>query len=168
MQAKPPEILVLQETDTPQPTLRGYKTYSSDLIHRTAVLVNKDLTAQEHLIALSIAHTFIEIIPVKPGQRSLFMLNVHSPPNQLLTEINPLLAVAIKKAGPNPLVFLGDFNAPHHSWGYPQVPKMGTALLQATQHFQLVLWNDLTYPTRLGTSVSRDTIPDLTFVRHVN
>ncbi|KAH9373905.1 hypothetical protein HPB48_007306 [Haemaphysalis longicornis] len=40
---------------------------------------------------------------------------------------------------------------------------MGPAVLQATQHHGFVLYNDLTHPTMLGTSVARDTTPDLTF-----
>lgn len=55
---------------------------------------------------------------------------------------------------------------PHLAWGYHYASKKGTALLRATQNHHLVLQNNLNVPTRTGTSVSRDTIPDLTFTRH--
>lgn len=162
----PPDIIALQETDTPKPQLSGYATFTHDPGHRTAVLVAKALTAQEHPIPSSIAHTFVEIIPTRPGQPSLFILNIYSPPQHPLRDIDPLLNESAKRAGPNPLLLLGDFNAPHHSWGYPQATKKGTALLHAAQHHMFTLCNDLTLPTRLGTSVTRDTTPDLTFARN--
>lgn len=162
----PPDVIALQETDTPTPTLRGFECFTQDPSHRTAVFVSKKFTAQQHDIPSSINHTFVEILPTHPGQHSLFILNVYSPPQHPLKDIDPLLLMATQKAGSNPLLLLGDFNAPHHSWGYNQATRKGTALLHATQHHALTLCNDLALPTRIGNSVSRDTNPDLAFARN--
>lgn len=119
----PPDIIALQETDTPNPVLRGYVAYTQDPAHRTAVLVSKALTAQEHHIPSPIAHTLVEVLPTRPAQPSLFILNVYSPPQHPLRDIDPLLLETTKISGSNPLLLLGDFNAPHHSWGYYQATK---------------------------------------------
>lgn len=52
---------------------------------------------------------------------------------------------------------VGDYNAPHTPW-----PK-GENILNLEEKLRLQLFTLLTTPTYLGNSISRDTIPDLTF-----
>ncbi|KAG0417590.1 hypothetical protein HPB47_005493 [Ixodes persulcatus] len=59
----------------------------------------------------------------------------------------------------------GDFNAPHPTWGYPRDTPKGRKLHTLIQQHNLTLLTDPSAPTRLGTSVARDTCPDLTLYR---
>ncbi|XP_075540094.1 uncharacterized protein LOC142575004 [Dermacentor variabilis] len=60
----------------------------------------------------------------------------------------------------------GDFNAPHEAWGSVRSIRKGCRLLQAATGSSLELITDPHYPTRMGNSVSRDTTPDLAFVKN--
>ncbi|KAL1416402.1 hypothetical protein MTO96_027965 [Rhipicephalus appendiculatus] len=82
---------------------------------------------------------------------------------------SPLLLVlrkALSCAGRNALVILGDFNAPHTSWGYPQNTRKGHSLWNFIHNERLSILN-FTRPTRIGSSVQRDTNPDLALARNV-
>lgn len=163
----PADVLALQETDTPSPTLRDYNTYTNPPHQRTAIFVKRTLPAQVIPTASPIDHVLVELIPHDKREKSLFILNLYSPPTQPLTAIEQLLHTVARLTGNNQCILLGDFNAPHVTWGYPHASKKGTALLHATQNYHFILQNDLTEATRLGNSVTRDSIPDLTFTRHV-
>lgn len=63
-----------------------------------------------------------------------------------------------------PIVVAGDFNAPHHAWGYPRTEPKGADLWQTASDLNLTLVTDPAFPTRTGNSCSRDSTPDLTFV----
>lgn len=58
------------------------------------------------------------------------------------------------------MLVLGDVNAPYVAWGYHKMNKKDVH--NAAQQHRLALWNDPHCPTRIGNSVSRDTIPDHT------
>lgn len=165
---QPADIIALQETDTAHPTLRGFDTYTNPPHSRTAILVARTLTAQVIPLVSSTDHVLIELVPRNSSSPSIFVLNIYSPPTHSLTDIETLFKAAARQANSNPCIVLGDFNAPHIAWGYPRATKKGTALLQASQLHHFALQNDVTQPTRIGTSVTRDTIPDLTFARHTN
>ncbi|XP_049517651.1 uncharacterized protein LOC125943178 [Dermacentor silvarum] len=62
---------------------------------------------------------------------------------------------------------MGDFNAPHTAWAYPNTTKKGARVHNTAQQHRLTLWNDPLQATRVGNSVSRDTNPDLTFTSNV-
>ncbi|KAL1485467.1 hypothetical protein MTO96_047308, partial [Rhipicephalus appendiculatus] len=82
----------------------------------------------------------------------------------------PLLLVlrkALSCAGRNALVILGDFNASHTSWGYPQNTRKGHSLWNFIHNERLSILNNFTRPTRIGSSVQRDTNPDLALARNV-
>ncbi|KAG0419601.1 hypothetical protein HPB47_003986 [Ixodes persulcatus] len=58
----------------------------------------------------------------------------------------------------------GDFNAHHPAWGYPTSDLRGLRLQEAAELANLILTNDLDYPTRFGLQPGhRDTTPDLTW-----
>ncbi|XP_077564270.1 uncharacterized protein LOC144179700 [Haemaphysalis longicornis] len=62
-------------------------------------------------------------------------------------------------------VVCGDFNAPHKELGYSRTSVKGRELLEEASNAGFVLFTDLDTPTRIGTSTTRDTNPDLTFAR---
>lgn len=61
---------------------------------------------------------------------------------------------------------VGDFNAQHTAWGYNRQTVKGANLVKAGGDFALTLVSDPVFPTRIGNSVSRDVMPDLSFVRN--
>ncbi|XP_075560024.1 uncharacterized protein LOC142591606 [Dermacentor variabilis] len=73
-------------------------------------------------------------------------------------------AVALSKGAP--IVIAGDFDAPHNAWGYPRQSTKSNLLVQAVADCSLELIMDSQYPTRTGTSVVRDTTPDLAVVKN--
>ncbi|KAH6935627.1 hypothetical protein HPB50_007090 [Hyalomma asiaticum] len=92
------------------------------------------------------------------------ILNVYSPPKGKGTDFESLLAGAVSLlCSQGRLVFLGDFNAPHTSWGYRRDTAKGNLLEKAIDNHGLQLITLPTVPTRLGNSVSVNTSPDLAF-----
>ncbi|KAM7313516.1 uncharacterized protein ISCGN_003378, partial [Ixodes scapularis] len=162
-----PDLIALQETNTDNVSLRGYTTYATDPTSRTAVLVQATQTAQTHTLPTTIDYTFVELLPRKKTETSLYVLNIYSPPTQTLSAIDRLLRIVRQRTRGHKLVVLGDFNAQHTAWGYPRNNKKGTSLHEATLQNQLYLYNSLHIPTRIGNSVSQDTTPDLTFTYNI-
>ncbi|XP_037505344.1 uncharacterized protein LOC119381643 [Rhipicephalus sanguineus] len=114
-----------------------------------------------------IEHVMIEIIPGPTNRESIFLLNVYSSPKDLRQRFKTLLSKAVQLSRGAPLIIAGDFNAPHHTWGYSYDTRKGEDLWRETMNQDLMLVTDPAFPTRCGTSSSRDTTPDLTFVRNV-
>ncbi|XP_077557322.1 uncharacterized protein LOC144172510 [Haemaphysalis longicornis] len=61
----------------------------------------------------------------------------------------------------------GDFNAPYGLWGYVYDTTKGRNLWQDANEMDLTLVTDKAFPTRIGNSATRDTTPDLAFVKNV-
>ncbi|KAH6938306.1 hypothetical protein HPB50_008440 [Hyalomma asiaticum] len=162
-----PDIIALQETGC-SPALAGYSVYEGIGQSKVATLVHKAVTAIRHDIdATDIDHVFIEIITQKRSQESIFLLNIYSPPSQRKANFNYLLGKAQQAAGRKGIVILGDFNAWHKSWGYLKETQKGKDLAREADRRKLSLITDPTRPTRVGNSISRDSCPDLAFVRGV-
>lgn len=75
-----PDVIALQETQSDSIKIRGYETYIAEGRTRTVDLIQKRLIAQPHHIVSPIEHTFVEILPAKKMDQSLFILNIYSPP----------------------------------------------------------------------------------------
>lgn len=130
-------------------------------------MVRKGLTFMEHEIAAcNIEHAFVEIIPGKKRKGSVYLLNIYSNPSQRKQKFKTLLRKACAVAGSHTLLACGDFNAMHPAWGYSKHTAKGRDLLQDATDLDFTLITDPAHPTRLGNSVSRDTTPDLTFVKN--
>ncbi|XP_040066533.1 uncharacterized protein LOC115327171 [Ixodes scapularis] len=157
-----PAVIALQETGTDQITLRGYTTFITDPASRTATLVQTTQTAQAHTLPTTLDYVFVELIPKKKTQASLFILNIYSPPSSPLNEIDRLFKTVRQRTKGHGLVIIGDFNAHHTIWGYHRDNKKGRQLHEAIRQNNLHLCNAPDTPTRMGNSVSRDTTPDLT------
>ncbi|KAH6932377.1 hypothetical protein HPB50_005093 [Hyalomma asiaticum] len=151
------------ETETDTFKLRGYETHIAEGKRRTAILIKKQYTTQQHHIDHRTEHTLVELIPRTKTLQSLFILNVYSPPSESLNYFDKLLNAVKKITKGQQLIVLGGFNAPHVAWGYHVTRKKGNNVHDAAQQHGLTLWNDPQLPTRVGNSVSRDTSPDLTF-----
>lgn len=161
-----PDLIALQETNTEKVSLSGYKALS--ITRRTATLLKKNFTAQEHKIeGTTVEHNIVEVIPDRKSHQSLYITNVYSPPKDQLADYDYFIRELRRRTKGHQLVVVGDFNAPHAAWGYTTTTKKGTRVHDTAQQHGLTLWNDSLQPTRVGNSVSRDTTPDLTFTRDV-
>lgn len=166
-----PLVILLQETLTPNVTLTGYKPVSRYSDGRgVCTLVSNKLTHISHDLKMatsSAEYVMTEILPRSSDRSSIFFLNVYSSPKDRRQRFRALIKKAVNLAGPNPLVVAGDFNAPHHTWGYPYNTSKGAELWQNATDMDLTLITDKAFPTRLGTSSCRDSTPDLTFVKNL-
>ncbi|KAH7968942.1 hypothetical protein HPB52_012927 [Rhipicephalus sanguineus] len=158
----PHDVILLQEPKC-TPSLSGYNTLlgSSPLV---GALVSKHVTSGVPATSSEIPHQIIEIITQGSHSRSLFIFNVYSCPrsrthcfHRLITEFGNCGRV---------YVVCGDFNAPHPVWAYVQPQAKETRLWNGICSMRYTLLTDPERPTRTGNSRSRDTCPDLTFVRN--
>ncbi|XP_077548005.1 uncharacterized protein LOC144160658 [Haemaphysalis longicornis] len=162
-----PDVVLLQETLTATPTLPGYRVQvgaagGSGL----CTLVRKGLTFLEHEIKNKIAHVYTEIIPTKSNKKSLFFMNVYSSPSQKHQRFKSLLHKAGNIAKDSKILACGDFNMMNQSWCYLINNVKGRNLAQDATELDYILITDPAYTTRIGNSASRDTTPDLTFVKN--
>lgn len=163
-----PDVILLQETLEDAPTLPGYRAHSSPTEGRgVCTFVKKGLPFIEHDYKnTKIEHTFIELIPTRKRKCSIFILNIYSSPTQRLQRFRSLLHRACKTADRHRLLIGGDFNAADPAWGYSYSLAKGRNLSQDAHELDLVLITEPAHPTRIGNSVSRDTTPDLTFIKN--
>lgn len=165
--AEPPAIIALQETNT-QVKLPGYRPFQqphSENKYATAILVQRNMACTSaHFDSVEIPHTFATLYPQSRKHSPIHILNVYSSPREHKHRFGYLLALAKREAARDPLLVLGDFNAPHPAWGYHSDSIKGRDLWTQiqTQHFTLL--TDPIFPSRIGNSVTRDTCPDLTFI----
>lgn len=93
-------------------------------------------------------------------------MNIHNASDNRRSRFLNLFTKALKTAGGNPILIEGDFNSLHTSWGYKHSYVEGQNLWQDTLDLELTLITDPDFPTCLGTSITRDTTPNLTFVKN--
>ncbi|XP_077542647.1 uncharacterized protein LOC144155191 [Haemaphysalis longicornis] len=174
-----PDIIMLQETRAENVRLPGYRSVASRPKDRgtarrggrgVCTMVKKGITFVEHELLNNsmIEHTMVEVVTGKKKKESTYIANVYSSPSHGKQKFKALLHKASKIAGPdNRLIICGDVNAQNQAWGYQRTLPKGRDLLQDSTDLGLNLITDPTQPTRTGNSVTRDTTPDLTFVRKV-
>lgn len=163
-----PSIIALQETNTPV-RLPGYITYETGTDKSLHTLVSKRYVAIQHPLKQSEEiGILLEIIPhVHKKARSLYVLNVYCRPKSSPLILQQVIEQATLKAANNPFVITGDFNAAHPLWGYAYTNPRGTRLHSLIESQDLTIVTDHSRPTRIGTSVTRDTAPDLTFTKNI-
>ncbi|KAH7965485.1 hypothetical protein HPB49_008388 [Dermacentor silvarum] len=169
---------MIQEThmeDTP--TLPGYRAYSSPPSARehgkgaaqgVCTFVRKGLTSIHHgkfLGRSSIEHCVTEIGLGRRKQETILLANIYSNPTHGQQKFKALLHKTTKTSPNGTVVVCGDFNAPHKELGYNRTSAKGRDLLEEASNAGFVLYTDPGNPTRIGTSTTRDTNPDLTFTR---
>ncbi|XP_040072031.2 uncharacterized protein LOC120844346 [Ixodes scapularis] len=160
-----PEIVALHETNR-SPHLPGHAAYADPTEKSTAILIKGCIAAMQHLTTQKdCEHTLVEIISKSTKKKSnLFILNMYCRPSRKQPGIREVIREALFIAKDSPLLIVGDFNAPHRLWGYTHNSKKGKAIVESIEQEHLTLLNDPQTPTRTGTSVSRDTSPDLTLL----
>lgn len=171
-----PDVIMNQETHSEEmPKIPGYRSHDSPQNKRetskgkgrgVCAFVRKWITFIEHelLDRSAIEHCAVEIITGKKKE-SIYLVNVYSNPAHGQQKFKALLHKASRLAGTDALVVCADFNAPNCEWGYINTTVKGRDLLQDANDLGLHLITDPAFPTRTGTSVARDTTPDVTFVK---
>ncbi|KAH7945420.1 hypothetical protein HPB49_010823 [Dermacentor silvarum] len=91
--------------------------------------------------------SLVEVISSQSNNSSIFILNVYNSPIDHRQRFKAIITRATKLAENSPLVVAGDFNAPFHAWNYPHDTVKSRSL-------------------RRGTSLTRDSVPDLAFVKN--
>ncbi|KAH7981759.1 hypothetical protein HPB52_001061 [Rhipicephalus sanguineus] len=66
-----------------------------------------------------------------------------------------------------PLLVVGDFNASHTSSSYRMNCRKGRVVWTFVQNEGFSLLNYISFSTRIGSSVQRNTSPDLTLSKHI-
>ncbi|KAL3202640.1 hypothetical protein MRX96_053357, partial [Rhipicephalus microplus] len=109
----------------------------------------------------------------KKTSTTVFIANIYSNPRHgkqkfktLFHKIKSATSQAQKdlaKRGDAAAVICGDFNAQHRELGYTTTTSKGRNLLEDAGEAEFTLLINPAQPSRIGTSVARDTNPDLTF-----
>ncbi|KAH7983711.1 hypothetical protein HPB52_013802 [Rhipicephalus sanguineus] len=151
----------------PTPTLPGYCPYVGGTT--TSLLVHKAYTAIQIDLDLHLPYDYcmVSVLPQRRGQPSIHILNVYCPPHLSRVSFTQLFHQALCTAARQPLVIVGDFNAPSPHWGYHYENTRGRQLKELISSLSLTLLTDPAHPTRSGNSVSRDTCPDLSLTRNI-
>ncbi|KAH7959489.1 hypothetical protein HPB49_011458 [Dermacentor silvarum] len=149
-----------------KPRLPGYVTYTDPTEKGTAVLVRSNVAATQHATAQGgCEHTLVEIHAREIGSSgNLFVMSAYCRPSQRQYEFDCIVRQAKGLAGTRPLLILGDFNAPHTTWGYKFQSKRGKALTKAMEDHEIALLNEPDVTIRRGNSAARDTTPDLSWL----
>ncbi|KAH9366929.1 hypothetical protein HPB48_021210 [Haemaphysalis longicornis] len=140
-QDKQPDIIALQGTWS-NPKLLNYTAYTHPEHPQLATLVNRNIcTSASEITNTNIPHVFITLLPVKKEQQPLHVLNIYSQPKQTIPNSKALLLEALKIAGRQPLIIVGDINAPHEAWGCHKTTSKGRKLEESIQTLGLTLHN---------------------------
>lgn len=157
-----PDAILLQETNNAPTTLPGYQTFhTTHPLHRVSTLVRRRIPVIEHdLNSPHIEHLFLELIPNRKRKECIFLLNIYnSPKDKARCRFLTLFKKALHVAGTHPLLIGGDFNLAHTGWGYVRTEAAARNLWQDYHDLGLTLITDPSFPTRLGTSTTRDSTP---------
>ncbi|KAH9382287.1 hypothetical protein HPB48_000889 [Haemaphysalis longicornis] len=160
-----PDVIALQETGG-RPRIPGYVTYADPSEEGTAVLVRSNVAATQHLTAQKgCEHTLVEIHTRTTGSGgNLFVMSAYCRPSRRDLNFDETVGQAKQLAGNRPLLVLGDFNAPHTTWGYKFQSKRRKALVKTMEDLELALLNEPGVATRRRTGTNRDTVPDLSWL----
>lgn len=158
-------VVALQEPGA-RAKITGYNTFQRD--PSTCLLVHKSYTAQDVDLDLSVdySYTMVTILPLRKTDPSLHVLNIYCPPKTRNVNFAGIFSRALKTAGRDPLIIVGDFNAPSRLWGYKREEACRRKLAELISTLGITLHTDPANPTRLGNSVTRDTCPDLTLTKN--
>lgn len=158
----PPILIALQETYH-SPKLKDSASHSPSDFPQIATLVHRNIATQHVTFASPIPHILTTLhLPKSPVTR-LHVLNIYSPPKSKHISFKYIFQQALAFTKRDPLLIVGDFNAPNIEWGYSYTTRKGRLLSELTHSLNLTLHTDPSSPTRIGNSAQRDTTPDLTF-----
>ncbi|KAH7954723.1 hypothetical protein HPB49_021312 [Dermacentor silvarum] len=144
-----PAVLALQEAGL-NPSLSSYCSYSGG--PTTSILVHKSYTAVQVDLDLTLQHDYsmVTVLPSRRRDPPIHVLNVYCPPHLPRVTFSELFYRALNTAARDPLVIVGDFNAPSLHWGYHYEKARGRNLKELISTLGLTLLTDPACPTRGG------------------
>ncbi|KAH7934350.1 hypothetical protein HPB49_025063 [Dermacentor silvarum] len=104
------------------------------------------------------SYTMVSVLPLNRSDPPVHILNIYCPPKLKSVTFSEIFTQAMQVAGRDPLLIVGDFNAPSRLWG---------ELAELLSTLGLTLHTNPANPTRVGNSIQRDTCPDLTITRNI-
>lgn len=158
--------MVLQEPGE-HAALTNYTVYQRDA--QTALCVHRNYTANLVDLECNPAYSYamVTLLPLRKQDPSIHILNIYSSPKLPNITYADIFSKAHAVAGKEPLVIVGDFNAPSPHWCYRREERRGRKLAELISTMGLTILTDPTHPTRIGNSVTRDTCPDLTLTKNI-
>ncbi|XP_077544867.1 uncharacterized protein LOC144158081 [Haemaphysalis longicornis] len=112
----------------------------------------------------TIEHCATEVV-IGKKKESFLLINIYSNPTHRHQKFKTLMHKVLRTAQTATIAICGDFNASRKELGYHRTTVKGRDLLDAAADAGFTLHTDTAAPTRIGTSVTHDTNPDLAFVR---
>ncbi|KAH7964743.1 hypothetical protein HPB49_001112 [Dermacentor silvarum] len=160
-----PAVVALQEPGE-HVALTNCTVYQRDA--QTALCVHRNYTANSVDLDCDPLYScvMVTLLPLRKQDPSIHILNIYSSPKQPNVTYADVFSKALTVAGREPLVIVGDFNAPSPHWGYRKEERRGRKLAELISTMGLTIQTDPAHPTRIGNSVTRDTCPDLTLTNH--
>ncbi|KAH7959137.1 hypothetical protein HPB49_008649 [Dermacentor silvarum] len=74
------------------------------------------------------SYTMVSVLPLKRSDPPVHILNIYCPPKLKSVTFSEIFTQAMQVAGRDPLLIVGDFNAPSRLWGYPGRTGVGGSL----------------------------------------
>lgn len=148
-------------------TLTNYVTFQQD--PSSCIRVHKCYTANQVDLELNSEYSYVMVtlLPLKKQNAPLHILNIYCSAKFKNVTFAALFSRALKAAGRDPLVIVGDFNAHSTLWGYVREEKRRSKVAELAPTLGLTLHTDPAHPTRVGNSITRDTCPGLTFTKNI-
>ncbi|KAH7937314.1 hypothetical protein HPB49_010504 [Dermacentor silvarum] len=110
--------------------LTNYNTFQHN--PQTCILVHKQYTAQKVTLPTTppFSYTMVSVLPIKRSAPPVHILNMYCPPKLKSVTFSEIFTQAMQVAGRDPLLIVGDFNAPSRLWGYPREDTCGGKLAE--------------------------------------
>ncbi|KAH7966232.1 hypothetical protein HPB49_014690 [Dermacentor silvarum] len=134
-----PAVVALQEPGKGA-TLTNYSTFQQD--PSSCLCVHRNYTANKVDLDLQTDYSYVMVtlLPLRKQDPSIHILNVYCSPKLQNVSFADLFSRALRVAGQDPLLIVGDFNAPSRVWGYRREEKQ--AVSDVDNHL-LHLWEAL-------------------------
>lgn len=113
------------------------------------------------------SYVMVTLLPLRKQDPLLHILNIYSSPKLSYLIYADVFTKALKVAGREPLLIVGDFIDPSPHWSYRKEERRGRKFVEPISILGLTIQTDPAHPTRIGNSVTRDTCPDLTLTKHI-
>ncbi|XP_071581060.1 uncharacterized protein [Temnothorax nylanderi] len=113
---------------------------------------------------LGIEFTCISILKSKLSDQRILVVSVYKPPDVHINQAGwKEFIQCFMDASSGSVIFCGDFNSQHETWGSSKNNRDGISLLEAISEFDLVLLNNGD-PTRVSENSHSRSCPDISFV----
>ena len=179
----PPDVLLFQETRTPNLTLPCYSFYTNPTIVTTPRPNERNPETKKGWAAVAvlrhIPHAQLDTASLCTGKREVVEVRLsHKRRRMTLASvyIRPATATEDDKeatawigelvglAEGDPIVIAGDFNARHKDWGYASNTRKGRQIIHGMKTAGLTLRNEPGAKTRIGMcGRQKDSSPDLSW-----